>query len=114
MPFLVIGGITVPVAVSAQPSQKREQLGEVVRAFDATPRSSVRGKMFDWEIQTTPISEADAASLLTVLEGAHPITCSGDFLGGTLSCVPTAIVSTPVKIGSGSRRVISFRLLGAG
>lgn len=112
MPALVVGSVTVPVAAADGVTESRPQIGEVVRAFDGTPRSSVRAKVREWDIQTVPMTATAAASLLTQLEGSHPITCSGDLLGGTLSCTPTEITVTPQKItGSTLYKVVSFRLL---
>jgi hypothetical protein len=111
MAFLIVGGVTVPVAVG-QAAEGRPQLGEVVRAFDGSPRSSVRDALREWEIQTIPVTGSLAATLLAVLEGAHPITCSGDLLGGSVACVPTDISAPPVKTGAvAPYRTISFRLL---
>jgi hypothetical protein len=110
MAFLIVGGITVEVATDGV-SESRPQLGEVVRAFDGSPRSSVRGKVREWQIRTIPLPAASVTSLLAVLEGAHPIVCSGDLLGGSVSCTPTDIETSPIHLGTARRRSVSFRLL---
>lgn len=114
MAFLIVGGVTVKVAVG-QAAEDRPQIGEVVIAFDGSPRSSVQGRRYEWEITTAPITEAEADTLLAALEGSHPVTCSGDLIGGTLGCIPTEIKNNPVKISGATRyRAVSFRLLGSG
>jgi hypothetical protein len=112
MPFLVVGGVTVPVMSDGGATVNRPQLGEVVRSFNGEPRSTVRGSLTDAEFTTAPINATLAASLLAVLEGAHPVVCSGDALGGTVSCAPTEITVVPVKVGSVRYSAVSFRLLG--
>ena len=112
MAALVVGGITISVAAGSPPSEKRLQIGEVVRSFDGSPRSSVHAVATELPIVTTPMLSADANALLAVLEGAHPITCSGDLLGGSVSCTPTDIQVDWVHLGTARRKSVSFRLLG--
>lgn len=114
MPALVVGGVTVPVAADGGVTETRLQIGEVVRSFDGTPRSSVRDAAREWDVRTVPITTTAAGTLLAQLEGSHPISCSGDLLGGSISCTPTDIVVTPQKIkGTTLYKVVSFRLLAA-
>lgn len=114
MAALIVGGVTVPVAADGGVAEARPQIGEVVRSFDGTPRSSVRDVAREWEIRTVPITTTAAGTLLAALEGAHPISCSGDLLGGSISCTPTEVNVTPQKIkGTTLYKVVSFRLLAA-
>lgn len=113
MAYLVVGGVTVPVAADSPPAHRLSQIGEVVRAFDGSPRSSVQAESPEWEIRTAVLTDAEANTLLAVLRGSHPITCSGDLLGSSMSCVPTDIQTAPVHLGTTRRRSVSFRLLGA-
>lgn len=112
MAYLVVGGVTVPVAADSPPTHRLPQIGEVVRAFDGSPRSSVQAEAPEWEIRTAILTDAAANTLLAVLRGAHPITCSGDLLGSSMSCVPTDIQTAPVHTGTTRRRSVSFKLLG--
>lgn len=114
MAFLVVGGVTVPVAAGSSPTLKYVQIGEVAPAFDGSPRSSVQSERLEVEgIVTPPMLDAAAATLLAVLRGSHPITCSGDLLGSSMSCVPTDIQTAPVHLSpTVRRRAVSFRLLG--
>lgn len=112
MPFLKIGSLTVPVAVTGA-EQELVEIGEIARAFDGTPRSSVRDHAGLWHFQTAPMKATDADSLLTALQGA-PLSCEGDFsAGSTVSCVATEIQVRYVKVSGAVYRTVSFALLGS-
>lgn len=80
MPFLVVGGVTV--LVETKTSRRTEvPIGEVRRAFSGAPRSSVRGYYRAWSIETVFITRAAADTLRAALEGAPPLTITGDLTG---------------------------------
>lgn len=115
MAFLIVGGVTVSVDANSPPTVRYIQVGEVVPAFNGSPRSSVQSERVEVDgIRTKLLTDAAAATLLAVLRGSHPITCSGDLLGSSMSCVPTDIQTAPVHLSpTVRRRAVSFRLLGA-
>lgn len=62
--------------------------GDLARMEDGSLRDSRKGRKNVWRLVTgTLLSAANAATLETAITGAPPLTCSGDVLGGTFSCV---------------------------
>jgi hypothetical protein len=108
MAFLIVNGITVPVAVDGA-QVEMELIGDRARAFDGTMRSTRRATKRRWKVKTAPMASADA--LLTSLLAAPPIACSGDLLGASLSCDAevTSVTYSPAP-GGLSRRAIEFIL----
>lgn len=112
MPSLVVSGITVQVSITADTEEENVAVGEVVRAFDGTPRSSVRGYKREFSVETIYLVPAVADPLIAALKTPGGVTCSGDFLGGTVGCVVTDIKVRHVKIqGVIVHKVVTFRLL---
>lgn len=100
MPYLVAAGITLPIRTDAGGVQEREWLGESVRMFDNSLRSTRQSGKRAWERQTAWLSAADFAALEAALlgsaDGVGIVTCSGDMLGGSVVCEVT-IAGVAVK-----------------
>ncbi len=111
MAFLVVGGVTVPVAIGS-PSRNVVEIGDRARAFNGTMLSRIRARKKQWTIVTTPMTEADATTLETALNGALPVACSGD-LTGAVNTHPEITGVTPVKLASTFHIVIAFTLFEA-
>lgn len=108
MPFLVVGSVTVPVP----PGGVRKRpiaIGEQDRAMDGTPLSDVTGHRDEWTVRTLDMTRANANALEAVLRGAMPVTCSGDLLGGTISCDVVVGETSDAEVG---RFVVEFTLRG--
>ncbi len=108
MPFLVVGGVTVKVAIGT-PSRNVVEIGDRARAFDGTMLSRVRARKKQWTIVTTPLLQAAATTLETALNGALPVAVSGD-LTGAVNTHPEITGVTPVKVDGAFRVVLSFTL----
>jgi hypothetical protein len=111
MAFLIVNGQTVPVAVDGA-SMEVELIGDRARAFDGTMRSVRRATKRRWKVKTTPMTLAETTQLTTTLTtAAPPIACSGDLLGGTVSCDGeiTSVVFSPAPSGV-PRRAVEFIL----
>ncbi|MDB4948898.1 MAG: hypothetical protein JWM27_1547 [Gemmatimonadetes bacterium] len=108
MAFLIVGSVTVPVAVDGA-SMEVEQVGDRARAFDGTMRSTRRATKHRWKVKTAAMASPD--TLLTTLLGPPPIPCSGDLLGGSVQCDAevTAVVFSPAPGGT-ARRTVEFIL----
>lgn len=106
MPYHVVGGVTVSVAAS---SESVEEVGDRGRAFDGTLRSTIRARKKEWTISTVPMTQADATTLETALNGTLPVACSGD-LTGTVNTHPVITGKEYVMV-SGSYRVVTSYLL---
>lgn len=102
MPALVVGAVTVSGAVSA-PKTVLEAVDRD-RAVDnsllATQLGTAKGQ---WAIQVTNRPAAELSAIIAALLAVPPITCSGDLLGGTVSCHPE-MHGTEVVLGANPRR----------
>lgn len=110
MPFLALGGTTMPVALEEFRSS-REEVGRVTRAFDGTPRSSVRSRDDTWEVPLQWVPVATGATLLTAIEGTPPLAATGD-LTGSVNVVTANVQKTYMKFADGEYVKISFTMLG--
>lgn len=107
MAFLIIAGITVPVAIVG--AKKTWEIGgSNSRAFSGGLRSTVRWTKRGWQVTTTPLLEADASAIETAVVGGDFVTVSGD-MTGTLTCQVTVGDAPFVKVSTvagGFRRVL--------
>jgi hypothetical protein len=83
--FLAIAGITVHVA-RGQASESIERIGSSSRAYAGNLRSRVRAEKRTWKVTTTPMLSADATTLRAAVALAAQVSCSGNALGGTVTC----------------------------
>ena len=89
MAFLVVGGVTVHVATSGATKKAIERIGSSTRAFAGNLRTTVRAEKRAWQFTTHWLTNTDAAALETAVAlGAH-VVCSGDALGGSITCEGT-------------------------
>lgn len=112
MSFLVVGGITVPIAASSTPSRSDEEIGDRARSFDGTMRQTVIAVKHNHAGETVPISKTDADALVTALQASPPITCSGDWLGASGSYFGQVTDYHAVKVGS-PYYIVAFTLMEA-
>lgn len=113
MAFLVVSGITVPIAASSSPSRSDEEIGDRARAFDGTMRQTIRAVKHNHSGETDPITKTDAAALVAALQGTPPLTCSGDWLGASGSYFGMVTDYRGVKTNSGFRVVVGLTLMEA-
>lgn len=109
MSALVVGGVTVRVATAEE--TVAEVGGESTRMFDGSLRKTLRGTKREFQITTALMTNSDAATLRTALVTTSlPVSCSGDLLGGTVSCFPDLTSYSPVNLPDGIYRRVSFTL----
>lgn len=113
MAFLIVGGITVPVASSSSPTRSDDEIGDRDRAFDGTMRQMIVTVKHNHEGETKPITKTDADALVTALRASPPITCSGDWLGASGSYFATVREYRGVKVNGAFRVVVAFTLFEA-
>lgn len=110
MAGLVVGGVTIPVAVSGL----SRSLAEVVdrgRALDNTYRVSIAGESArDWAFSTPPIARAQADIYELTLKTVTPQLCSGDLIPVPTLCCAEITGWTPVRLGTGHAVVMDFAL----
>lgn len=85
MAFLVVSGITVP-ALEGSATERIVRIGSSFRAFAGNLRSTVRAEKREWQITTYPMSNTASATLKAAVDLAEQVTCSGDMLGGSVTC----------------------------
>ena len=85
MSFLVIAGTTVKVARTSA-AETIERIGTSSRAYAGNLRSTVRSEKRTWKVTTTPMIAADAATLRAAIALAAQVTCTGNMLGGSVTC----------------------------
>jgi hypothetical protein len=110
MATLVVGSVTVKVAYQDQAEKVDVVGGEIVRMFDGTARSTVRGFKRTWTIVTRLLNSTDAGALKTALETTTlPVSCSGD-ITGSVNCIPRLTDNTAVRAAASMRRRMTFTL----
>lgn len=88
MANVVIGGTNATVLNDGGVDHEYEDYGgDIVQMDDGSHRDTRKGRKNVWKFVTTLLSEANAATLETAITTAPPITCSGDALGASFSCI---------------------------
>lgn len=77
------------VAVQSMRRLAKEQIGAASRAWAGNMRSTIRTEKRAWEVTTKLLAEATAAGIETLVEKNKFVSCSGDALGGTITCMVT-------------------------
>lgn len=112
MATLVVGGITVPVLASTDQQEKNDPVGgEIVRMFDGSARTTVRGYKRTWTFTTRLMDDAvSAPAFKAVLKATSlPVACSGD-ITGSVNCIPRLTDYTPVRANGALYRRVVFTL----
>lgn len=112
MPFLTLPTFgDVPVGMDAGAAVlEYDEVGGRERAMDGTMHSSVRTQKRRWRVATTWVSRANGDSILSVLTGTQPLACSGDLLGGSVTCHAEIQSIRHRKFSAGEFQQIEFVL----
>jgi len=110
MAFLTIGDAAIPCALGAPEQDAPELVGDEARTLSGRTRRVIRGWVRSWTVTTTPMPLADAQALVLALQSPYPLTCSGDLIGGTASCIATINAVRHAMYADGERAVVEFRL----
>lgn len=109
--FLVVNSVVIPVAWPDGAESPVEEIGDSGRAFLGNMLSSVRARKSTWPVRTRPLTLTERGTLRTALESTPPVACSGDLLGGSVSCTVVILSDNVITIAGGARRrVIRFEL----
>lgn len=87
MANVVIGGTNATVQREGVEHEYEDYGGGIERMEDGSKRDTRKGRKNVWRFVTTLLSAADASTLETAIAAAPPITCSGDALGASFSCI---------------------------
>lgn len=93
MAFLVIAGTTIP-CMEGSATERIVRIGSSFRAYAGNLRSTVRAEKREWQVTTHFLSNTASAALKAAVALAAQVTCSGDLLGGSVTC--------EVEVGDGS------------
>lgn len=113
MPFITLqpfgAGSPTTVPVLADPvGGEFETFGDEQAAWDGTLLTRDRATKKSWTMRTPLLPIADAATLLTVLQGAKPHAAAGD-LTGSLTVIVRVLRTTTQTLAGGARyRSIEF------
>ena len=88
-----MAAITVP-CMEGSAVERIIPIGTTVRAFAGNLRSAVRAEKREWQVGTHYLSNADSATLKAAVALRAQVTCSGDMLGGSVTC--------EVEVGDGA------------
>lgn len=103
MAFLIVDGITVPVATRTA-DRKIVAVGGVGRSFSGKSQLSIRSYKTEISGETTPMTEADAEALKTLLLGNGVLFCFSDSPYSSAGYVPVTATgltySSTVPFGS--------------
>lgn len=87
MADVVVGGVNVSVLRDAGTGHEVEEYGgSRKRMANGALRVTVKGRKQKWTFVSTRLNATDRDTLVTALNTAPPITCSGDCLGASFSC----------------------------
>jgi hypothetical protein len=80
MPFLVVAGITVPVAEGGASKLPPERVGSSGRAYAGNLRSTVRAEKRGWQARTGLLTNDEAAAIEAAVGLAAQVPCGGTAL----------------------------------
>lgn len=110
MASLVVGGVTIPVAISS-PAWSRSDAVDRGRMFDGTFFASESGGASrDWTFSTPPVTQSDADTYIAALGSPVAKLCSGDIIQIPTMCSPELPSGKPTRAASSNRVVLDFML----
>lgn len=115
MPFLYVSSSGTTISVAAGSVRRNtEEIGDKSRAFDGTWRETIRGRVHAWEMETPPLTFADASSVWSTMNAStQPQTVGGGLVSSgssELSCYTRAVSWVPVLADNQNRVVVGFQL----
>ena len=110
MAFLIIAGITVPVAEGEATKRATERVGSTTRMFSGALRSTVRVEKRSWQVTTKLLPLATAATLEAAVADGVFVACSGDMIGTTLDCEVVVGESPYRQTPSGAKRSMQLTI----
>ena len=112
MSFLVVGGVTIPVAPGSNNNRDVQDNVDRSRMFDNSMKVSQSGtEKRIWNFSTPPVARATADAYDAQIGTVASQTCSGDVLGGSVTCYTRRTGWQPVHKSSTEHLVVlSFAL----
>lgn len=99
MADVVVGSVSLSVLRSEGAGHEYEDFGgDIVRMEDGSARDSRKGRKNMWSFVSILLNASDATALETAVVTAPPITCSGDLLGASFSCIGILHSKEPISV----------------
>lgn len=108
MPALTVGTTDINVAREDVAVDYEEYRGDRARMLDGTMRETAPVRKRVWHCQTRLLTSAEESTQRAALVATPPISCSGDILGGTVSCHIRLLGSDRVPVMGGVRYRLRF------
>lgn len=89
MPYLIVAGITLNVENTKGSGLAPITTGGRSRSFNNTLRSTVRSEKGQWQFELSPMLLSAYNTLKAAIALDAHVTCSGDALGASMTCVVT-------------------------
>lgn len=113
MSFVVVAALVVPV-MEGQAVERVVRIGSSNRAYAGNLRSTVRAEKREWQITTGLLTITEANTLKAAVALAAQVACSGDALGGSVTCEVEvgdgAYINTTTVDGTGVLRSLVLTL----
>lgn len=112
MPALTVGATDIAVERAPVPVEYQEFRGDRARMLDATMRETEPVRKRVWgPMQTRLLTSSEESTQRAALIATPPINCSGDIIGGTVSCHVQLLGSDRVRVIGGLRYRLRFTIL---
>jgi hypothetical protein len=89
MAMLSIAAVAYDVLTDGAAQDEDERMGQSVRAFDGTLRSTLRTPKRVWQFTLGPLTETEYQTLRTNVGAGLQVACAGDALGVIVTCEVT-------------------------
>jgi hypothetical protein len=97
MSYLTVNGVAISVAAINGPTLSFEEIGVRVGSSDGSHSAAIRGRKRSWTVTTSPLTDAEAASIRTAVAPGPAVTLAGDWADGeTISVFPYISKETPL------------------
>lgn len=108
--FLTIAGTDYEVIDESAEEQEGRYIGAVTQMFDGSAVSSIRARKRDWQLPLLPMDNTALATLRSAIALGAIVSCTGDFLPGTVSCTVKITRATFIHQGAGFERGVTVLL----
>lgn len=112
MPALTVGSTDISVAREEVPVEYKELRGDRSYMLDGTLRETEPVRKRVWgPINTRLLTSSEESTQRGALVATPPVSCSGDILGGTVSCHVQLLGSDRVRVLGALRYRLRFYIL---
>lgn len=110
MPALTVGSTDISLDRSELETDYEEYRGERARMFDGTMRETEPVRKRVWHCVTRLLTSSEESTQRTALVATPPVSCSGDIMGGSVSCHVQLLGSARVRVIGALRYRLRFTI----